>query len=176
MVKAGKFKDDLFQRLNVIPILLPPLAERKEDIPLIISQMVLKQPSPVGTLKFTDQAMKTLQSYAWPGNVRELSNLISYLSTMVDEAIVDVADLPPKFRDLERKIAATSKDLNPTKDNSLSYYERVTEFEKRILTEEFERYQGNISQLALSLGMDRSHLYTKLKEFGIYSGRKNPNK
>ena len=170
MVKQGQFKEDLLQRLNVLPLALPPLRERKEDIPLFIEHFVRKEK--VGALKFTEEAVEALQNYPWPGNIRELGNVISYVVAMTDGTEVDVSDLPPKFRQSAKTMAEAVKSKADAGSNStLSFYERVADFERSILVDQYKKHEGNISQLALALEMDRSHLYTKLKEYGIHSGR-----
>jgi DNA-binding NtrC family response regulator len=120
----------------------------------------------------TEEALQALKSYSWPGNIRELSNLIAYVATMSDSDEVDVADLPPKFRNL--KPSAPNEHASQTDDASIeaSFYDRVARFEKEILSVEYQRHEGNVSRMSLALGMDRSHLYTKLKEHGIHATRK----
>jgi two-component system nitrogen regulation response regulator NtrX len=118
----------------------------------------------------TEEALATLQAYPWPGNIRELSNMIAYVATMAEGDEVDVSDLPPKFRDAGRSQATAS--ASSASATSGSFYERVGKFEKEILSAEYQQHNGNVSKLALSLGMDRSHLYTKLKEHGIHSPKK----
>lgn len=166
MAKKGEFKEDLLQRLNVIPIMLEPLRARKEDIPLLIQHFTRKQQ---GKLKFTEEAIEVLKSYSWPGNVRELGNLVAYLTTMTDGEEVDIADLPAKFREAARMTHIRSGKKASEKT---SFYDKIAEFEKNLLAEEYQRFQGNVSQLAIALSVDRSHLYTKLKEFGIHSTRR----
>jgi DNA-binding NtrC family response regulator len=155
MVKQGLFKDDLFQRLNVLPINIPPLRERKEDLPLLIAHFI------EGGLKITEDAVELLKQYSWPGNIRELVNVIAFTKAMADGDLIDVADLPPKLRDAARPSVPTSD----------SFYQQVAGFEKEILTRAYSGCEGNVSKLALNLGMDRSHLYTKLREYGIHSTR-----
>ena len=173
----GEFKDDLMQRLNVLPIALPPLRDRSEDVPLLIRHFAQKHAFGGAPLAFTDEALGVLKEYTWPGNIRELSNLVAYLVTMTDSAEVDVADLPPKFRDSARKrptgaaSAHASQEQAPESEDG-SFYDRVGRYEREILIRAYEKLSGNISKLALGLGMDRSHLYTKLKEHGIHSPKK----
>jgi len=167
MVREHLFKEDLLQRLNVLPIVLPALRERTEDISILIHHFVTKlgfHDERSAPICFTEEAIETFKKYSWPGNIRELSNLISYLSTMIDGNQVDLADLPPKYREQKR---IQSTPAAQTKD----FYARVASFESSLLADEFSRCDGNVSKLALTLGMDRSHLYSKLKEYGIYSPR-----
>lgn len=160
MSRAGTFKEDLLQRLNVIPITIPPLRERKDDIPLLIEHFVKKHsPGAEGKI-FTNSAVEQMLAYDWPGNVRELSNTIAYLLVMTETAEIDVADLPPKFR-----------QLRPTTNTASDFYDRIACFERKILADEYNRMEGNVSKMALALNMDRSHLYTKLKEHGLHPKR-----
>ena len=163
MARRGEFKDDLLQRLNVLPVLVPPLRERKEDIPDLVRHFLSKQP---GDLKFTEDALEALQGYEWPGNIRELQNVVAYAAAMVEGTEVDVADLPPRIRD-----SGTSRARLAVSESEGSFYDQVGHFEKAILAREYANSDGNVSKLALTLGMDRSHLYTKLKEHGIHIKR-----
>jgi two-component system response regulator AtoC len=188
MVRDGSFKEDLLQRLNVLPIDLSPLRERSEDIPLLVEHFIVRQGGPRSGMRLTEEALNTLKAYPWPGNIRELSNMIAYVATMAESDEVDVADLPPKFRDfshggnlLSHRGSALSKTSGPgasgdSAASQQSFYERVGQFEKELLSAEYRRYDGNISRLALAMGMDRSHLYTKLKEHGIHSPGKASGK
>lgn len=162
MTRKGEFKDDLLQRLNVLPIQIPPLRERASDIPLLADHFLQRQPRP---LRFTDAAMELLQTYRWPGNVRELGNVIAYVSAMCDESEVDVADLPPKIRDRNRPPSSTASAAG-------GFYDRVAAFERELLADEYAKMDRNVSRMAIALGMDRSHLYTKLKEHGIHAPKR----
>jgi DNA-binding NtrC family response regulator len=166
MAAKGAFKDDLLQRLNVVPLIIPPLRDRKEDIPLLVEHFCKKQGAE--NLKFTKEALGILENYSWPGNVRELSNLVAYVVTMVEGTEIDAADLPPKLRDASQKHLQGKKSEN---SSEFTFYDRVAAFEKEILSSEYLKLEGNVTRLALNLGMDRSHLYTKLKEYRIH-----PNK
>jgi DNA-binding NtrC family response regulator len=172
MAQEGTFKDDLLQRLNVIPILLPPLRERVEDIPALVEHFISRQSFRTDSIHFSKDCFEALKAYSWPGNIRELGNLISYLLTMVENSEIEVADLPPKFRDAIRAAASQPLPQALKAPEYQSFYQQVSEFESTMLKREYDRFQGNVSQLALALGMDRSHLYTKLKEYGIHQSRK----
>ena len=162
MASTGHFKYDLLQRLNVLPIQLPALREKQSDIPLLLNHFIRKHSS--SEMFFTPDAIQVLSSYAWPGNVRELSNVVAYLSTMVDGADIDVADLPPRIR------ACSTAALHKTSQSTenCSFYNRISSFERDLLAKEYEKHHGNISKMALALEMDRSHLHTKLKEYGLH--------
>jgi two-component system response regulator HydG len=159
MSKLRLFKDDLLQRLNVIPITLEPLRNRREDIQPLLDHF-LKRHSKNASFQLTDSAIEAFKQYDWPGNVRELSNVISFLIATSDREEIDLPDLPPKFRDT---LSGHQNHL------TRSFYERVEEFESRLLNEEYAKYKDNLSQMALQLGMDRSHLHTKLRLYGIHS-------
>jgi len=167
MVKDGQFKGDLLQRLNVLPLELPPLKERREDIPLLTAHLLKKEEKLHGPLQITEEAVELLKNYSWPGNIRELANVIAFTVTMADQSTIDVADLPPKLRDLARQ----ADKLAPVAEAGRKFYEQVADFEKKILNQAYATAENNISKLALNLGMDRSHLYTKLREYGIHTGR-----
>ena len=195
MVGNHEFKPDLFQRLNVIPISLCPLRERTEDIPELIDYFVLKKKID-SRIRFKPSAIEALQAYSWPGNVRELENLITYLITMTDSKIIKLQDLPLKFQQNIKDLTPKSQTFfplntmtepsylesylkpscaeSPTIESSStesSYFEKVRRYEKALLLSEYHRHKGNISRLAKSIKMNRSHLYLKLKEFEIHSAK-----
>lgn len=162
MVERGEFKDDLLQRLNVIPLSVPPLRERMEDLPLLISHFSQKEKPGFAPLQFSEEAMSLLNRYHWPGNVRELGNLVAYLYAMGDSFQVEAMDLPPK-------ISSLMSDTHDEKSSGVGtgLQERLMEYEKKILTQEFSEAQGNVGSMAKKLRVDRSNLYRKLKGYRI---------
>jgi two-component system nitrogen regulation response regulator NtrX len=173
MVKKGEFKEDLLQRLNVLPVELCPLRERTEDIPLLVEHFLSRQNGFRPGLRFTDEALDVLRGYPWPGNIRELSNMIAYVATMAENNEVEIADLPPKFRNHPRGTPNSAlSEGTESGSSATSFYDRIAKVEKEILSAEYARHDGNISRLAMALGMDRSHLYTKLKEHKIHITKK----
>jgi DNA-binding NtrC family response regulator len=168
LVQQGKFKEDLYQRLNVVPLSVPSLRERSEDIPALAEFFCQKHASPIRQISFSDEAMAVMQKYRWPGNARELSNMIAYLSAVSESDWVDVDDLPPILFEAEEG-AAPSVEVE---GDSRKLYDRVSSYEKKILVEEYARAKGNISRLSAELGMDRSHLYSKLKLYKIHGKSK----
>ncbi|MEK6705242.1 MAG: sigma-54 dependent transcriptional regulator [Bdellovibrionota bacterium] len=177
-VREGSFKDDLFQRLNVIPLNIPPLRERAQDIPLLIKHFTnLLNKQQGRNINFTDCALNAFEKYSWPGNVRELSNTISYIAATSENDEIDIVDLPPKFRDIQAPstcetpasgIHKTSDESSIAPSGERNFYQIVGKFEHELLAREYTASEGNISKLAISLGMDRSHLYTKLREHGLH--------
>ena len=170
LTASGKFKEDLLQRLNVIPIQLSSLRDRNEDVSLLVNHWIKKQPFPANQVIFTPEALQILRSYPWPGNIRELGNLIAFITTMSDNKEIEVADLPPHIRDTaERKVQKESQTELGSTLGQVTFYEKVRAFEKRLLESEYEHCNQNVSKMALNLGMNRSYLYMKLKEYFIKS-------
>lgn len=174
LIEQGKFKDDLFQRLNVIHLKIPPLRERKEDIPELLQYFseTLNQGQP--KITFLPETIDIIQNYPFPGNVRELQNLVIYLYSMLDETEVNPLDLPPKFFAAAEKVQHAP--LQSTSVNDLlqtqNFYEAVKNFEYYFLQNTYKKLGENISKMAEELGMDRSYLHNKLKAFKIHSGKK----
>lgn len=159
MCKKGEFRADLYERLNIIPLEIPPLRERVQDIAELARYFLkihTQQESPSRIL--TEDALEVLSRYRWPGNVRELSNVIAYCLTFSDNAAIDVGDLPERI-------------FHKQNDVKGNFYERLQEFEKQVLDEAYLKQGKNISQMAQALGMDRSHLHAKLKSYGIHGIR-----
>ncbi|UJR79497.1 sigma 54-interacting transcriptional regulator [Sandaracinus amylolyticus] len=162
-VAEGRFREDLFYRLKVFPIRVPPLRERHEDIPLIAAHFLRKYCQEFGRSisGFSQQAMEMLQAYKWPGNVRELENEVQRLVIQVDdEAFVQPEHLSPKIRQVENILDR----VHPTKG---TLKEMVEQVEKWILLEALKEHGNNKSQTAKTLGITREGLHKKLKHFGI---------
>ena len=163
-VREEKFRQDLFHRIYVFPLLLPPLRDRREDIPSLVehfSQQVCAQNNwkPV---PFTSEAMEALQSYAWPGNVRELRNMVERLMLLATEGQVDLATVQMA---LPRSSGSVSSVTGSIGSGALS--ERVQSFEREVILAELKRTHHNMSLAAKSLGLERSHLYKKAEQLGI---------
>ncbi|MCM0606731.1 MAG: sigma-54-dependent Fis family transcriptional regulator [Xanthomonadaceae bacterium] len=173
--KKGEFKDDLFQRLNVVPITIPPLRDRANDVPLLISRAFLKAGSP--QFNISEDAITLLKVYPWPGNVRELVHLVHYWIAMNDTGSIEVPDLPPHIRIAAQKKGFSSSNNQSQSneqtrsDKSGTFYDKVEAYESSLLKEEYKICDGNISALAEKMGMDRSHLYSKLAQYGIHQKR-----
>jgi len=156
----GAFRQDLFYRLNVIPFYVPPLRERKEDIAILARHFLKEFSSAYGkkTRELSDTAMDILVRYPWPGNVRELRNLVERLVIVCPQARIEPHHLPPE---LFRGVAESPQQPYSTLHEARSAYER--EFILRKLQE----HQWNMTQTASALGLERSHLYRKMKSLGI---------
>ena len=176
LAKQGKFKEDLLQRLNVLQIQIPPLRERTEDIPLLLEYFseVLRNGLP--KLIFLPETLAVIQQYPFPGNIRELSNLVLYLYSMSETQEISPLDLPPKFHlSQDSKATPDSKTGNAVEQFNLNiknFYKAVEGFEKKFLDQEYKTLDGNISRMAVELGMDRSYLHSKLKNYGIHASKK----
>jgi PAS domain S-box-containing protein len=163
MMHENNFRKDLYFRLSVIPLHIPPLKERREDIPALVERCLLKYASMLNK-QFRDiepEAMECMLHYNWPGNVRELENAVEYAVNMAGGETIDLESLPPRIRDTQAeeifKIDASLKD-------------RIRDFERVILQEYLERYGGTYdgkNDIAEKLEISRATLYRKLAELGL---------
>jgi two-component system nitrogen regulation response regulator NtrX len=176
LVAEGKFKDDLYQRMNVLQIQIPPLRERTEDIPLLLEHYSDTLSNGLPKIQFLPETIEVIQRYPFPGNIRELVNLIQYLYSMSEETQISPLDLPPKFhKSASAPAGASAQGHSPVFADSFSeknFYKRVEQFEKGFLEQEYKRLDGNVSKMSAELGMDRSYLHSKLKNYGIHTTRK----
>jgi DNA-binding NtrC family response regulator len=158
-VKAGRFREELLYRINVITITLPPLRERKDDIPLLANHFLRKFEKSLarGGMRFSKGAIKLLLTYAWPGNVRELENTVERAAILAETDVIHSHDLPEK---LHHAVAVTASELeNP----SMTLEELEREHIKRVLT----RVEGNKERAAQTLGIHVSTLYRKIQRYRL---------
>jgi two-component system, NtrC family, nitrogen regulation response regulator NtrX len=168
-IAAGRFREDLFYRLNVVPVRLPPLRERREDIPELVSHFLARvaaerrMPSP----GISEEAVAALQAHDWPGNVRQLRNIIERTLILAPGdrvARIDVDLLPPEVLDNQNVMSGASTAMaimgSPLREARES-------FEREYLKIQIRRFSGNISRTASFIGMERSALHRKLKALGI---------
>ncbi len=160
-ISRGNFREDLFYRLNVIPFSVPPLRERKEDIPLLARHFLRELSAHYGRSRreITDEAIDTLMRYSWPGNVRELRNVIERIVIMNPTATrFDRKHLPPLvYRDGSRRSGSEFMTLHQAR----------AAYERDYILKKLDDNHGNISRTAEVLGLERSHLYRKMKTLGI---------
>jgi two-component system, NtrC family, nitrogen regulation response regulator NtrX len=163
-VREEKFRQDLFHRIYVFPLLLPPLRERREDIPTLIEHFAAQVCAQNGwrTIPFSAEAIEALQSHPWPGNVRELRNMTERLMLLATEGQVDLATVQMALPKLSggNTLAGGTIGSGPLAD-------RVQAFEREVILAELKRSQNNMSAAAKSLGLERSHLYKKAEQLGI---------
>ncbi|MGA3178081.1 MAG: sigma-54 dependent transcriptional regulator [Candidatus Acidiferrum sp.] len=165
--RTGTFRKDLYFRLNVVTVHIPPLRERRADIPMLVHHF-LNHYTPTKPLQVTAAAMKSLLQYDWPGNVRELENCIARAVTLGDQQTIDVQDLPPAIRSEQ---PATS-EMTPQDAASLSTT-ALAEMERMTILRVFEQAHGDKALAGKMLGISRATLYRKLKRYNI-ALRRNP--
>ncbi len=160
-ISKGNFREDLFYRLNVIPFYVPPLRERKEDIPMLARYFLKEFSATYGRRprEITDDAIDALMRYSWPGNVRELRNVMERIVIMNPTALkLDRKHLPPLvYRDGSRRPLGEASTLHQAR----------AAYERDYILKKLDENHGNVSRTAEVLGLERSHLYRKMKSLGI---------
>ncbi len=174
-IQAGRFREDLFFRLSVVPLRVPSLMERRDDIPLLARYFMEKSAEASGRRprELSEDAMAALQSYEWAGNVRELRNIIERLLIMAPGEPSDAirADmLPPEF---DAKFSAANRSDRGGEVMGLPLRDAREIFEREYLMAQVTRFGGNISRTATFVGMERSALHRKLKSLGIHAEEKS---
>ena len=167
-VSKGRFREDLFYRLQVIPIRLPPLRDRRSDIPLLIDHFLEKMNArrPQGPVRISDEARVQLWEYDWPGNVRELENVVEQIVILADDDTVQVDHLPPSVR----RFVSGKRNPTPTvSDEGFDFNRAVESFEDQLIHEAMRKSNGNKQAAARLLGLKRTTLVAKLRR------RKGPN-
>jgi two-component system, NtrC family, nitrogen regulation response regulator NtrX len=162
MIKQATFREDLYHRLNVIPIRVPPLRERREDIPLLAKAIVEEvcRINGMAPKTFSEEALGRLQAMEWTGNVRELRNAVERLVIMTPRQVIDVADIQPPDR-----------GPMPVDDDMINAGGTFQDFKDRseaaFIHRQLEAHNWNVSKTAEDLGIQRSHLYNKMKKYGL---------
>lgn len=162
-VKEGRFREDLYYRLNVIPFRVPALREHVEDIPVLVSYFSdnVSRESGIPKKAFSEKAMEKMLAYAWPGNVRELKNFIERVYILTPGEFVDVHDL--RFAGLIEGADEKSVEMQ----DMSTFREARAQFEKEYLLRKIAENNGNISKTAEVIGLERSYLHRKIKAYGI---------
>jgi PAS domain S-box-containing protein len=161
MVRDGTFREDLFYRLNIIRLEIPPLRERREDIPDLLNYQLQYFCQSFGfELKtFTEEVMAILVEYSWPGNIRELVNTVEMLVSLSEANVIQVRELPAKFFD--------RNDQLPTSAGLSNAKELAGEWEKELIIKTLTKCGGNKAKAARELGIQRTTLYEKLRKYGL---------
>ena len=161
-VERGTFREDLFYRLQVIPIVMPPLRERRSDIPILAQHFLEKhnRKRPERPVQVTDEAMVHLWEYDWPGNVRELENLIERMVILSEDGVIRVDSLPTNIRSFISEKRIPKPTLS---ESGLDLNSAVEEFENRLIEEALRRTKGNKQAAARLLGLKRTTLVAKLR-------------
>jgi two-component system, NtrC family, nitrogen regulation response regulator NtrX len=169
-IAAGRFREDLFYRLNVVPIRVPPLRDRREDIPLLARHFMARsaEAARISPRDFGEDALAALQSYTWPGNVRQLRNVIDWLLIMApgDSGEAVHADMLPN--EITAIAPAVVKWDKGSEIMTLPLRDAREVFEREYLLAQVTRFGGNISRTAAFVGMERSALHRKLKSLGVF--------
>lgn len=179
-IKAGDFREDLFYRLNVFPIEVPPLRNRVEDIPLLVNELVRRiEHEKRGSVRLSPGAIYALCQYGWPGNVRELANLVERFAILHPYGVVDAGDLPEKFQNGEIDVTdklvdslvgapVTSEDLDPRLPrDGLNLKEHLGYMEISYIKQALTDSGGVVAHAARRLGMRRTTLVEKLRKYGL---------
>jgi two-component system, NtrC family, nitrogen regulation response regulator NtrX len=161
-IKTGRFREDLYYRLNVIPIRTPPLRERRDDIPVLAQHFgkLFSEEHNYHVKTFTPAALKALQDAAWRGNVRELRNMIERLVIMVPGDAIDIGDLPAEFFRAATDIISSSMKMSTLQDFK-------DEAEKAFILAKLREYGWNVSRTAEAIDTPRSNLYKKIEQYNI---------
>ena len=170
MVSTKEFREDLYYRLSVIPIMLPPLRERGTDIPLLLNSFLEKfnRSKQRKVQGFDKQVMEVLGNYEWPGNVRELENLVERLVIIKGTGVLSIQDLPEKYRGGRVSAAPTEQMTLP--DDGFCLNSAVEEFENRLILQALEKSGGNKKEAAELLNLKRTTLIEKLKKKKLIYG------
>jgi DNA-binding NtrC family response regulator len=174
MVEEGSFRNDLYYRLEVIPVHLPPLRERKEDI-LRLAGMFLENVRKTGEIRaryFTEEAIEILENYPWPGNIRELKNLVERVAILCDSETIEARHLPGKIRNQhalvpERGFPDTWEKFKKYKQGIKNQV--LMQVEKDFLIKALQDARGNVSKAAARIGMQRTNLHSLLRKYKIDS-------
>jgi sigma-54 specific flagellar transcriptional regulator A len=184
LIKEDRFREDLFYRLNVFPIEMPPLRERVDDIPLLVNELIARlEHEKRGSIRFTPTAIMALCQYRWPGNVRELSNLLERLVIMYPYGVVDLPDLPEKFQKAAKSqeskpvefeqqpvMPVTLDDTPRLPREGLNLKEHLNNMEFSLIKQALEEAGGVVAHAAKRLNMRRTTLVEKLRKHGIQRG------
>ncbi|HLY58717.1 MAG TPA: sigma-54 dependent transcriptional regulator [Stellaceae bacterium] len=175
-IEAGRFREDLFYRLNVVPVKVPALRERREDIPMLADYFMERSARNAGLSprRFGDDALAALQAYDWPGNVRQLKNVIDWILIMVSgdpREVVRADMLPAEVGSVAPAVLRWEKGGEMM---GLPLREAREMFEREYLLAQVTRFGGNISRTAAFIGMERSALHRKLKSLGVVTPRDEP--
>ena len=172
LVKQGLFRDDLYYQLNILPIHVPPLREHAEDIPELLEFYVnyFAEREGLSYRHFTVAAQNYLRSYAWPGNVRELKNLVQRLLILGKEENIDIREVEL----VQGKLASLPEEQSFMPNFDMPLREAREQFEKEYLQHKLKLAGGSVSKAAEAVGIERTHLYRKLKSLGILIKNQDP--
>lgn len=185
-IKDGNFREDLYYRLNVFPIDVPPLRERVEDIPLLITDLISRiENEKRGSVRLTPLAITALSQYSWPGNVRELANLIERLAILYPYGVVDAKDLPEKYSDgfdasqhvgelpqvtIHGEEMDTVRTVARLPHGGIDLKEHLNSLEQDLIRQALDEADGVVAHAAKRLKMRRTTLVEKMRKYGMHRG------
>lgn len=166
-VENGQFREDLYYRLNVIPLVVPALRERKTDIPLLLNHFIdaFNKTKGRGLTGVSSDALECLVNYAWPGNIRELENLVERMTILKGHGAIEIIDLPTKYK--SGKMAITDVNSLEIPDNGMDFNTAVDNFENTLILKALEKTGWNRNQAAALLRLNRTTLVEKIKKKGL---------
>ncbi|WP_415893356.1 sigma-54 dependent transcriptional regulator [Neptuniibacter sp. PT8_73] len=185
MIETGEFREDLYYRLNVFPIDMPPLRERAGDLPLLLDELSRRLPEQgLDAVRFQNSAIVSLQLHAWPGNVRELSNLIERLAILYPNGVVGVSELPSKFQNvpepnpelyeqvgdadaIEATFSSQSIGLDQLPDDGIDLKKHLETIEQRLLEQALAVNDNVVARAAETLNIRRTTLVEKMRKYGM---------
>jgi DNA-binding NtrC family response regulator len=164
LVKRNEFRSDLFHRVYVFPLMLPPLRERPEDFPELVAHFARQVAAQNGWKEkvFAPDAIAELRKYSWPGNVRELRNVVERLVLLASDSAVSAADVRLALPSSDSAAGGLAGGMG-----SGTLLERTEAFEREVLLAEIRRHNFHMTNVARALGLERSHLYKKCQQLGI---------
>jgi DNA-binding NtrC family response regulator len=165
-VAAGRFRDDLFFRLHVIPLPLPPLRERSEDIPALVSHFLLRQRTRIAlrTPRITPAGMAALEKHSWPGNVRELANIVERLTILHSGAEIGAAEVRAL---IQGAAPSSSTRAGFAEDDPRPLADRIDDYERTVIQGALAHAGGNVAEAARHLSTDRANLYRRMRRLGV---------
>jgi DNA-binding NtrC family response regulator len=171
LVQKSQFRQDLYHRIYVFPLMLPPLRERMDDIPALVehfSRQIALQNS-WKPKSFTSEAIEELSSYDWPGNIRELRNVVERLLLLADEEVAR--------KTVQSGLPFSARSISSAQSTGGALSERMEAYEREVVKMELERHHYRMTETAKALGLERSHLYKKCQQLGIdlHSHRRAPD-
>jgi two-component system nitrogen regulation response regulator NtrX len=172
-IAEGRFREDLYYRLNVVPLHVPTLRERKEDIPLLVDHFsrAYCEENGLPPKTFADDAIEALVERPWPGNVRELKNTVERLVILAPAETITATDVETlTAAPLRRSAATVADEAESLLDRDLSFSDYQEAAEKTFLAKKLEENEWNVSETARQLDMQRSHLYKKIEKYGLTRG------
>jgi len=163
-MEEGRFRQDLYYRLNVIPLRIPPLRDRKEDIPLLVNRFLKDFALKEGDAEksVTDDVIASLMGHNWPGNVRELKNIIERLVIMTPTGVISKYDISPLFEEAGKEVLPPDPGIS-----SDSFRTAKQDFERQYIIRKLREFDGNISRTAEAIGLERSNLHKKIRGYGL---------